>query len=80
MRKIMNGLLYDTDTAECYYTGYNEELESDIALYVTPKKRYFVMHDNDLKLVDGRGELKNFVEQFCDIATYERIFGKIEEA
>lgn len=75
MRRIVNGLLYDTNSAEEIY----RDERRNKAWYKTPKGNYFTFY--------GTGEIvpvtEDAVKEFLgknDIRAYIKLFGEVEEA
>ncbi|MGA3116895.1 MAG: hypothetical protein ABSF90_20945 [Syntrophobacteraceae bacterium] len=94
MRKIINGKVYDTDTAQImasdrYWDGNNMERNGrNQYLYVTPRGAFFsyrfTMWQGELDSITplDKGDAKSLYEKLPeqDIEAYTRRFGEAEEA
>ncbi len=77
MQKIIDGKLYDTDTAELLLTlGRHRPLQ----LYRTKKGAYFVNNIVTGFMLKTEDQAKNMLEQYGSVETYTRLFGAPEEA
>jgi hypothetical protein len=74
MRRIIDGLLYDTDTAERLCTEPNTE----VSLYRTKNGRYFTAQADGILVMNER-EARSFVEHAASVDRYIAIFGSVEE-
>lgn len=77
MQKIIDGYLYDTETATLIYTD-ESNYPRNVNYYLTPKHNYFAVYTN--------GEFQVVTEQFIkdilgkyDIAKYIELFGEPQE-
>lgn len=74
MKQIIDGFLYDTDTAEQIYL----ETQRNVGYYMTSKRKFFVAYSTgEIRVVD-----ENFVRDFLgknDINKYIEIFGEPQE-
>lgn len=74
MQRIIDGYLYDTDTAELIY----QDLIKIRSYYKTPNNRFFVyFSNNDMETVTET-YIKKLLGTY-DIAKYIEIFGEPEE-
>lgn len=74
MKKIVNGLLYDTDKSE-------KIMESGLhSVYKTSNKRLFITHDilNEITCVD-MDQIKKYIGEH-DADLYQNLFGNAQEA
>ena len=74
MKKIVHGLLYDTDKSE-------KIMEADWhSVYQTPNKRLFMTHDilNTITCVDI-DSIKKFIGEH-NVDLYLKLFGNVQEA
>lgn len=75
MKKIIKGLLYDTDTSENIYL---DEM-TNRRIFKTAKGNYFLMYPNGEIIPKTEEEVKEYIGQH-DVKKYVEIFGKVEEA
>ena len=74
MKRIIDGFLYDTDTAELLYYSKMERT----SYYRTPKQRYFVVYSNGEFEVVTEDFIKDILGKY-DIDKYIEIFGEPQE-
>ena len=87
MKKIINGKLYDTDTAVYLGVWTNNLMPTDIgfhekSLYRTNKGQYFLFEvddDSEFIYLYTEDEAKTFAESYLDADEYIKIFGEVEE-
>lgn len=74
MKQIIDGFLYDTDTAEQVYI----ETQRNIRYYMTPKRKFFIVYSTgEFKVVE-----ENFIKDLLgkyDIEKYIEVFGEPQE-
>lgn len=75
MKKIVKGLLYDTDTAELIYF----EESTKRKLYRTPKGRFFIAYPNGVITPKTDEETMAYLGE-RDAEKYIEVFGVVEEA
>ena len=75
MKKVIKGLLYDTDTATMVYFEENTKRR----LYRTPKGNFFIMYPNGIITPKTEEETKSYLGE-KDVDAYIEIFGEPEEA
>ena len=75
MRKVVGGLLYDTDKSELIYTDHVKNR----MLYKTKKGRFFMLYQTGE--IEERSE-ENVMTYLAerDVDKYMELFGKVEEA
>lgn len=84
MKKIINGRKYDTETAELIFKDEMHH-ERRTSLYKKKTNEFFVFHEtcwqNEEDWIEPIPEnaAKEIVEIHCDVDTYERLFGEVEE-
>lgn len=74
MQRIIDGYIYDTDTAELIYT----DMRKVRMYYMTPNKRFFCFFSNNAIELVSEDSIKNLLGTY-DIAKYIEIFGEPEE-
>lgn len=74
MQRIIDGYIYDTDTAELIY----QDLAKMRLYYMTPNKRFFAYFSNNAIETVTESYIKNLLGTY-DIAKYIEIFGEPEE-
>ena len=74
MQRIIDGYLYDTDTATLIYL----ETTKNVKYYMTAKRRFFVYYSNNEFQVVDESFMKDFLGKY-DIAKYIEIFGEPQE-
>lgn len=74
MQRIIDGYIYDTDTATLLYT----DKTRNTRYYMTPNRRFFVVYQNDEFQVVTEAFIKDFLGKY-DIAKYIEIFGEPQE-
>ena len=75
MKRIVKGLLYDTDKA----TQIHIDPLSRSRLYVTPEGRFFTMYPNG-EIVPKTEENAKIYLGARDVDMYIKLFGEVEEA
>lgn len=81
MKQVIDGLLYNTETAHTIGNYYNNKTYSDFdcideTLYKTKKGRYFIHHDNGVRCGGeyiepvSVEEAKEWLEAHCDADEY----------
>lgn len=74
MQRIIDGYLYDTDTAELLY----QDVVKTRFYYMTPNRRFFVYFSNNLIETVGEAYIKKLLGTY-NISKYVEIFGEPEE-
>lgn len=74
MRKVINGLLYDTEISELIYSEDNERF-----LYKTKNGNFFAMYRNGEIFSRSESQVKEYLGE-KDVDKYIEIFGKPEDA
>lgn len=75
MKKIINGLLYDTDKSELIYT----DLDTKRRLFRTENNRFFIAYLNGEIVPKTEEQAKDYLGEH-DIDKYIEIFGEPQEA
>ena len=74
MQRIIDGFLYDTNTAELIYT----DIKNVRLYYMTPNRRFFVFFSNNAIELISENSIKQLLGTY-DITKYIEIFGEPEE-
>jgi len=75
MQKIVDGLLYDTETAtQVYFDEVNNR-----RLFMTDKGNFFTFYGNGEIVPKNRDSVKEYLGKY-DVNKYIEIFGNVEEA
>lgn len=74
MQRIIDGYIYDTETAELIYA----EQSKSTMYYMTPKSNFFVVYANNEFQVVSEEFIKELLGKY-DIAKYIEIFGEPQE-
>ena len=74
MKRIIDNLLYDTDTAELLYYSKADRT----SYYRTPNQRYFVVYSNEEFEIVNEDFVKSILGKY-DIDKYIEVFGKPQE-
>lgn len=77
MQKIIDGKLYDTETAELLLTIGNHR---PLYLYRTKKGAYFVNNSVTSFMLQTEDQAKDMLGHYGSVETYTRLFGAPEEA
>lgn len=75
MKKIINGLLYNTQTAEMIYV----DEATNRKYYKTEKGNYFLFYPNGEMVPKTEEDVKEYLGT-KDVKKYIELFGKVEEA
>lgn len=75
MKRIVNGLLYDTDESELVYN----DTETQRLLYRTKKGNFFTLYKNGEIIPKTKENVKEFIGT-VDVNMYIKLFGEPEEA
>lgn len=75
MKKIINGLLYDTEVSTIIYT---EQINNRI-WYKTNKNNYFVFYRTGAIIPKTEEEVKDFLGK-NDVDKYIELFGEVDNA
>ena len=78
MKQIIDGKLYDTETAELIYTYDPPFMISYVRYYRTKNGAYFSHYLDDITLLE-ESEVKDFIGK-SDIGKYIELFGSVDEA
>ena len=92
MKKVINGKMYNTETAKCIavydnFKGNRDDINYFCkCLYLKKTGEYFIYeqdtawHDREETITPCTLEsAKKWVEKYCDGDEYEKIFGEVEE-
>ena len=74
MKRIIDGYLYDTDTAELLY----RDLAKTRFYYMTPNRRFFIVFGTGRIEVTNENVIKDILGTY-DIDKYVEIFGEPQE-
>lgn len=77
MKAIINGLLYDTEKADCVGTYKNRYFDT-CDVYKTKNNRVFIEKAEGGFIID-ENEVKEIIGQYCP-DKYIELFGEVEEA
>ncbi len=75
MKKIVDGLVYDTDKSELIYT----DLIKNRELYKTKKGRYFMLYATGEIAPKTEESVMEYLAEH-DVDKYIELFGEVEEA
>ena len=75
MKKVINGLLYDTDKSELIYT----DLDKRRQYYMTKGRRFFVVYKTGEMATKTEEQMRILLGTY-DYDAYVRVFGEPEEA
>lgn len=75
MKKIIDGLLYDTETSEIIYTDEFKER----TWYMTKNKNYFIFYRYGSIVPKSEIEVKEFLGIY-DVDKYIELFGEVQDA
>lgn len=75
MQRVINNLLYDTDTA----TVLHKEDDSKRVLYQTPNKNYFMFYSNGEIVPKTEESTKDYLGKH-NVPKYIELFGEPQEA
>ena len=77
MKAIINGLLYDTEKADCIGTYKNKYLDTS-GVYRTKNNRVFV-YTAEGEFIVEENQVKEIMGKYCP-DKYIELFGEVEEA
>lgn len=75
MKRVINDLLYDTDTATLIYT----DKDTNRKLYKTPNRNFFTLYPTGEIRAKSEEATKDYLGRY-DVKKYIELFGKPEEA
>lgn len=75
MKKIVDGLLYDTDKSELIYT----DVANKRRLFKTENNRFFIVYNNGEIVPKTEQNAKDYLGE-RDIDKYIELFGEVENA
>ena len=75
MKRVVNDLLYDTETSELLYT----EVDTQRKLYRTQNNHFFTFYKNGEIVPKSEEDTKDYLGR-VDVDTYIKVFGQPEKA